>query len=364
MAKRTNVATWLEKYQRWQIKVQKDGIRKTFTSSTPGRKGKTECHIKADEWLEDDITNTKEKISSLFKKWLETLKITTSETNVRQYTSYYNNWINPNIGNIQIGNLNEQHLQDVINKAYRKGLSKKTLSNIRGCLLGFIKYCRKTKHTTLFPESLCVPKNAPEGERTILQPNDLKILFNSNKTIRYKDETDEFYINAYRFAVLTGLRPGELIGLQWQDIENDTVKLKRSINSDNKITNGKNKNAIRAFDLTEFAKKVIQDQWHLQMQCHIKSKFVFCNIYGGQIKQDNLLKRWKAYCKYNNITKCTMYEIRHTFVSLAKTLPEGMVKSLVGHSKSMDTFGTYGHEVSGERKSTAMELETIFEKYI
>ena len=39
MGKRTNTAVWLDKYGRWQIKVQKDGQRRTFTSSKPGRTG-------------------------------------------------------------------------------------------------------------------------------------------------------------------------------------------------------------------------------------------------------------------------------------------------------------------------------------
>lgn len=39
MGKRTNTAQWEEKYQRWRIAVQKDGVRKQFYSSTPGRTG-------------------------------------------------------------------------------------------------------------------------------------------------------------------------------------------------------------------------------------------------------------------------------------------------------------------------------------
>lgn len=44
-------------------------------------------------------------------------------------------------------------------------------------------------------------------------------------------------------------------------------------------------------------------------------------------------------CEYNGITVVTPYELRHTFVSIAKKLPEGFVKTVIGHSKSMDTFG-------------------------
>lgn len=35
--KRTNTAVWMEKQKRWQIKVQKDGERRTFYSFKPGR---------------------------------------------------------------------------------------------------------------------------------------------------------------------------------------------------------------------------------------------------------------------------------------------------------------------------------------
>ena len=48
MSKRTNTAQWEEKYQRWRIAVQKDGVRKQFYSSTPGRTGQREANAKAD----------------------------------------------------------------------------------------------------------------------------------------------------------------------------------------------------------------------------------------------------------------------------------------------------------------------------
>ena len=37
MGKRTNTAAWQEKQGRWRIDVQKDGKRRSFYSSTPGR---------------------------------------------------------------------------------------------------------------------------------------------------------------------------------------------------------------------------------------------------------------------------------------------------------------------------------------
>lgn len=50
--KRSAEAIWVEARNRWQINMQNDGKRKTFTSSLPGRKGKHDAELKADEWLE------------------------------------------------------------------------------------------------------------------------------------------------------------------------------------------------------------------------------------------------------------------------------------------------------------------------
>lgn len=81
MGKRTNTAVWMDKQNRWQIKVQKDGERKTFTSSKPGRVGQREANAKADAWLDEGITDTSARISALYESWFEQLQITTSRSN-------------------------------------------------------------------------------------------------------------------------------------------------------------------------------------------------------------------------------------------------------------------------------------------
>lgn len=70
--------------------------------------------------------------------------------------------------------------------------------------------------------------------------------------------------------------------------------------------------------------------------------------------------RWKTYCTANGLTPCTLYELRHTFVSVVKTLPAGEVKQLVGHSQDMDTFGIYGHTLTGDDETTARAVNGVF----
>ena len=70
--------------------------------------------------------------------------------------------------------------------------------------------------------------------------------------------------------------------------------------------------------------------------------------------------RWKRYCAYNGIPVMSLYELRHTFVSVVKTLPAGEVKQLVGHSQDMDTFGVYGHALTGDDETTAQAVNGVF----
>lgn len=75
MGKRTNTATWNEKYNRWQINVQKDGYRRSFYSSAPGRTGQREANAKADAWLDSGIIGAASNIEKLFSEFEQANKL-------------------------------------------------------------------------------------------------------------------------------------------------------------------------------------------------------------------------------------------------------------------------------------------------
>ena len=363
--KRTNTAVWIESRNRWQINVQKDGVRKTFTSSKLGKTGQREANAKADKWLDEGVVSGRLTVKKTSEDYIEYLKSTTSKSNWVQYEGYFKNWINPQIGTVKIDNLSEMSLQKVINNGVSKGLSKKTLMNIRGCMMGFLKYCRKSKFTTLIVEDLAIPKGAPVGEKCILQPEHIKILFASDKTMFGRKEISDPLINAYRFQVVTGLRPGELFGLKWADINDDIVHLRRSINELNEITNGKNENARRDFALNAISCSILEAQKALYKASECESEYVFARADGSHLTQPYYYDRWRKYRMHNGITaNVSPYELRHTFVSAVKTLPEGYLKQLVGHSKSMDTYGVYSHKMTNDMSNTARMVQDVFKNIL
>ena len=352
MGKRTNTAVWMEKQHRWQIKVQKNGERRTFTSAKPGRTGQREANAKADAWLDEGIVNTRVLVENVYPQWISSLKLTTERSNWEPIESRWKNHIQPLIGRKRIEDLTEQHLQTVANKAFAKGLSKKSLMNLCADLRAFCKWMRLGKMSTLRPEALHVPKGARSKEKEILQPDAMRVLFSVSTTLYKGVWVNDPYINAYRFSAVTGLRPGELIGLRWKDIRGSTICIRRAVNIHGELTQGKNQNAVRSFALTRTAAAILDAQRDLNLPGE--------SVFGIQ-SESTYRHCWKRYCLSNEINYIPPYNLRHTFVSLAKTLPEGAVKSLVGHSKQMDTFGVYAHLVQGEDVRTAAMLEGVLD---
>lgn len=355
MGKRVNTAVWFPNQNRWQIQVQKNGQRKTFTSAKPGRTGQREANRKADAWLDEGISDTRVVVSDLYPQWIAELKQTTSQSNWKPIEGRWRVWVQPVIGRKRVEDLTEQLLQSVVNRMYAAGRSKKTLKNLCADLRAFCKWLRLSKRSTLYPESLHVPKGARTQEKEILQPEALRTLFEVSTTLYKGERVIDPYINAYRFSVVTGLRPGELVALRWEHIRGDLVQIHGSINIYGEATRGKNDNAVRGFVLTETAAAILE----AQKQLSLGKGSVF------QISSEMHYRDcWKRYCKSNGLDYVPPYNLRHTFVSLAKTLPEGMVKSLVGHSRQMDTYGVYAHLVQGEETQTAEHLDTLLQRVL
>lgn len=103
---RTNEARWDEARKRWRIDVQRDGKRRSFYSSTPGRNGKAECHRKADTWLDEGLPdggNT--RCGVLLDAYLADAESSTSYSNWRKSESISRIRLRPVIENKRIEDL-------------------------------------------------------------------------------------------------------------------------------------------------------------------------------------------------------------------------------------------------------------------
>ena len=362
------VIKWLETQNRWQCNAAREsGERKTFTSSEPGRKGKAIVTKKVHDWMEDDFVEQNIKVENLHKRWVEELKLTSSTSKISLAKSLFKNHIIPEIGTKKVSALSEQDLQNVINEAYKRGMGRVTLANIRVYLSLFIKYARKNKITKLVPIDVEIPKEAIRNEKQVLQPADIKKLFTPS---------ENRYIHAFRFQFLLGLRPGELIGLTWDCISGDTLTIKQSINIFNETTSGKNKNAHRSIMLPKLAKDELKAQEEMlraenivhglaEAKQKVKvSLFIFPSRDGEHIRAKSYYYHWSEYAAKNKIKATAPYSLRHTFISINKSTPLALLKQVVGHSDAMDTIGTYSHQQDGDLEQIKILVDSLIDEIL
>ena len=150
-------------------------------------------------------------------------------------------------------------------------------------------------------------------------------------------------------AFSTGLRAGELMGLQWDDINfNDGyIDLKRSI-SKGVITNGssKNKNHNRLVEIIPLTLKALDNHYRNKKQ---NDKWIFVSSLGTPFKDSKTIIDYhlKPLLFKLNIKYKTLYATRHTFTSmmLNNGLDTSWVKNMLGHSQSskitQDIYFTY-----------------------
>ena len=169
-------------------------------------------------------------------------------------------------------------------------------------------------------------------------------------------------IYCYRFIVASGLRPGEAVGLRLGDFTGRRVDISRSINRYNETTKGKNENAVRYIEMNDKAYEAYMGQLYL-LQAWRVPRTPDTPLF-PLVNQQSLYNHWRHYQETNGIPHISLYELRHTFVSVVKTLPAGEVKGLVGHSQDMDTFGVYGHTLTGEAEATAEAVNGTFLKLL
>lgn len=351
-------AVWMEKEKRWSLRCQVDGVQKRFTSSRPGIAGKKDVMKKYRAFMYGE-TYENLLFSEAWARFLEYIidknGKTESYINLEKYGRLY---ILPWLQKRMLNTCGLSDFQQCISKARRTSggsapLSRRTLRNLKATIMQFVHFAVANGYMEPLRGQLYIPAAAPSTERVILQPDDIARLFDG--------PANDWYINIFRFALVTGLRTGEVLGIQSGDIKNNVLTINRSINCRNQITEGKNQNARRRIYLNKIARRIINENQFRNGR--LATPWIFCSKTGGPLSQSTLRNAWLKLAAERDLPGCP-YSLRHTFISLLKNeMPEAMLKSIVGHSASMDTYGIYGHVVNGEMEAASRIIDINFEKY-
>lgn len=344
----------------YRLDLQINNVRKTFYSSKAGDAGRRECARKALAWINGSTSPKSYTIATdtVFQNFFRDKEAVTVD--IYNLRNYYKNHIFPVIGDIPVLQLTRQDLRRVINLAYSKSLSEKTLKNIRGVLSGFCLYLEDSAiRDDLSVRSIKIPKGAKKSHKKILSAVGIYRVFSCDHTFLRGEEVYDDLSNAYRLAIVLGLRPGEIMGLQWGDITDSYIHIQRSIDEKGRQSRGKNEFANRFLPQTKYTRAIFASQAAF-FGVHTPTERVF-----GDYSEITYRFRFKRYCAHNAIDYVTPYELRHTFASVYKnTLPLWQLDELMGHVHPGMTLGVYSHPMDGDADGLVTLLENELDKQI
>lgn len=358
---------WNEKRQRWILFLYENRkCVKTFTSSKKGKAGYNECLSKRSEWLSGAQEKSFATVDSQWERFLEDAAQRYQPEGVDRLDCDYRNYIKPLLGKRKLTIVTANDWQSCLNKARKtrnvkedsndedRLLSEKSMKSIRNTIAEFLKYCKKDGLEVASSEDLYIPKSVKSvKEKSILTEDQMAMIFDDSQPF-----AGQYYIPFIRFALSTGLRPGEILGLQLSDYDGTFCTIKRSINTHKNIRpGGKTKNAARKIALSSLAKSAIEKQ--IAQTAELHSEYIFCNPDGEIACSAKINLRFKDICEKIGASKdISLYSCRHTFISYAsRILPESVLKPLVGHSVAMPTLATYQHTTDQMLTAAAKALD-------
>lgn len=351
MAKKTNFAVNGKEYFKVTRTIGKkaDGtpIKKVFYGSC-----KSEAEEKADEYIGNlklGLVNNGKfiTVNSLFPKWLlEIKKNEVKPTTFEKYEGIYRNYISKNIiSDIPISDVKSLSIQKFYNDLSKKQNKNDTLiKSVHKLSKNFFDYAEREGYIVKNP---CSNISLPKTKKTVDE-------IITEKTTKFQYFTEEEIpeliqlFNGYNiqpiivFALGTGMRKGEIFGLQWEDIdfENRQIYVRHNLSYVPEIDEigkrsyktilqtPKSNNSIRIIPISNKVYNLLKSLPH-------NSKYVFSSS-----KTHNHFdikwaeKVWVKRIKGTKFENKRFHDLRHTFATMLLLKGANLIqlKELLGHS--------------------------------
>ncbi len=158
----------------------------------------------------------------------------------------------------------------------------------------------------------------------------------------------------FAFAFSTGMRPEEMIALQWGDIDHaaGAIRVQRVRTFRGSEREGSKTHTERDVDLTPMALAALRA---MKPHTHLKSDYIFENPLTGEPWHDERAQRetyWTPTLKRLGIRQRRAYATRHTYatVALMGGVNPAYIAAQLGHSNTKMLFETYSRWIEGADK--------------
>ena len=314
---------------------------------------------------------SKELAPSTYKRYCRML-----ETRLLQYFGhFYINKIKPT-DIMKFYDLLEKDTQLVRKKGNNGSKTKKPLSG--KTILEHHRLLRAMLHRAVYwqlivsnPAERVQPPRAKKPKRRSYDDEQTKILLENLEKLTVEDTK---YKVAIILTIFTGVRLGELMGLEWQDVDfkNGIISINRSSQylSDMGVFTKvpKTESSIREIAIPEFIislleeyklwydeqKSIVGDFWH-------ESNRLFVQDDGKPIHPSTISKWFEQFVKKIGLPVINFHGLRHTNATLliSQQVDVATVSARLGHAQITTTYNFYVHPLKSHDRTAGNVLENL-----
>lgn len=333
---------------------RRDRISKTFAA-------------KADalDWLRDNqtekslgrlVASSKMTVADWSAKWLSLKALSVEPATHRWYKTFLDRFILPHLGKERISGVAPESVIDLYERVRKDGANASQLSKVGLTIRAMMATAVKSGLLGSNPAGRVPRPKSPHREMQAWNALECR------QFLAVSDTLETPFPAYFRFLLDSGCRPGEAIGLKWDDYDASTglVRIVRSVEDQGKAVavrekDTKTKKGRRVVLLSPSTRAALAD---LPKTSHL----VFPGPSGGWLRINFASKTFKAAVAAAGVRKIRQYDLRHTSATLL--LQAGVnikvIADRLGHEDPALTLRVYAHALPVMQELAAQAAESLW----
>ena len=332
--------------------ISHEGKRKYVYGKTKEIVAQKLANEKSDKAIGKDITSTL-KLSSFLTQFLKRRKQSVKPSTFEVYDRMIRHYLTPRLGGFKITTLDGELIADTWSAMSDDGHSPSVIQHCHATL--------STALNTAIPKYIksnpCEAVARMKGVPKVVKKEIMALSTDEQVSIlKEAKETTLLYPIIYT-ALITGMRRGELVGLQWRDIdfENATIRVSRGAyqyKGETILSTPKTKSSNRSITIQPDDADFLQDLFDLQKGNALLNGYkvnlmshVFVNLNTGKpFVTQSISKAYKRIVDRVGIAT-QFHDLRHTHATmlLEMNVNPKIVSERLGHSNIGITMNLYSH---------------------
>jgi integrase len=309
----------------------------------------------------DNIT-----LGNYLDRWInDSVRDTVRQRTWERYEQIVRVHIKPALGRVKLKNITPTHARALYREKLDTGLAPRTVNYVHTTLSKALKDAVADGLITRNPASSVKAPRPKKKEIRPLSSEQAKVFLEAVRGDRFEA--------AFVVALHCGLREGEILGLNWSDVDLDagTLQVRRTLSEAlaghlfEPPKNGKG----RSVKLTARAVEALRN--HLTRQIEEIERLgdryrdqglVFPSQVGTPMNAKNLTARsFKPLLKRAKLPNIRFHDLRHTFATLMLQNGEHpkVVQEMLGHATIAITMDTYSHVLPNMQRDAVDRLGVL-----